>query len=113
MFPKRVFRNIDGYSLLSMKMSACWRTVIPTFCTAPITSPSVVWHGQGVLTRRTRTLSEMVIDQPACGDENWDEWVPLSDVLATVAKSEADVIAGRTFGEDEIRAAYRVPRRPS
>jgi hypothetical protein len=55
----------------------------------------------------------MVIDQPACGDENWDEWVPLSDVLTAVAKSEADVIAGRTFGEYEIRAAYRVPRRPS
>jgi antitoxin YefM len=55
----------------------------------------------------------MVIDQPACGDENWDQWVPLSDVLATVAGSEADVNAGRTFGEDEIRAAYRVPRQPS
>jgi hypothetical protein len=54
----------------------------------------------------------MVIDQPACGDENWDEWVPLSDVLTAAAKSEADVIAGRTFGEYEIRAAYRVPRRP-
>ena len=55
----------------------------------------------------------MVIDQPACGDENWDEWVPLSDVLAAAAKSESDVIAGRTFGEDQIRAAYRAPRQPS
>jgi len=55
----------------------------------------------------------MVIDQPACGDENWDEWVPLSEVLAAIAKSEADVIAGRTFGEGEIRAAYRAPRQPS
>ena len=55
----------------------------------------------------------MVIDQPACGDENWDERVPLSDVLAAVAKSEADIIAGRTFGEDEMRAAYRVPRQLS
>jgi hypothetical protein len=79
----------------------------------PIIAPSVVWHGLRTLTRRARTLSEMVIDRSACGDENWDEWVPLSDVLATVAKSEADVIAGRTFGEDEIRAAYRVPRQLS
>jgi hypothetical protein len=55
----------------------------------------------------------MVIDPPACGDENWDEWVSLPNVLAAVAKSEADVIAGRTFGEDEIRAAYRVPPQPS
>jgi len=54
----------------------------------------------------------MVIDQLGCGDENWDQWVPLSDVLASVAKSEADVVAGRTFGEDEIREAYRVPRQP-
>lgn len=49
-----------------------------------------------------------------------DEWESLQETLhwlsqpgtvASVSESEADIAEGRTFGEDEIRAAYQVPRR--
>lgn len=49
-----------------------------------------------------------------------DEWESLQETLhwlsqpgtvTSVSESEADIAEGRTFGEDEIRAAYQVPRR--
>lgn len=49
-----------------------------------------------------------------------DEWESLQETLhwlsqpgtvTSVSESEADIVEGRTFGEDEIRAAYQVPRR--
>lgn len=49
-----------------------------------------------------------------------DEWESLQETLhwlsqpgtvSSVSESEADIAEGRTFGEDEIRAAYQVPRR--
>lgn len=52
------------------------------------------------------------------GVDEWESiqetlhWLAQPDIVESVAESEADVTAGRTSGEDEIRAAYHVPRRP-
>jgi antitoxin YefM len=49
-----------------------------------------------------------------------DEWESLQETLywlsqpglkESIAEAEADIAAGRTFGEDEIRAEFGVPRR--
>lgn len=52
------------------------------------------------------------------GVDEWESiqetlhWLSQPGVVESVAESEADVAAGRTYGEDEIRAAFQVPRRP-
>jgi antitoxin YefM len=52
------------------------------------------------------------------GVDEWESiketlhWLAQPGIVESVAESEADVVAGRTYGEDEIRAAYHVPRRP-
>ena len=51
------------------------------------------------------------------GVDEWESiqetlhWLSQPGIVESVAQSEADVAEGRTFGEDEIRAAYQVPRR--
>lgn len=51
------------------------------------------------------------------GIDEWESiqetlhWLSKPGVVDSVQQSEADVAAGRTYGEDEIRAEYRVPRR--
>jgi prevent-host-death family protein len=52
------------------------------------------------------------------GVDEWESiqetlhWLSQPGVVESVAKSEADIAAGRTYGEDEIRAAFQLPRRP-
>jgi antitoxin YefM len=52
------------------------------------------------------------------GVDEWESmqetlhWLSQPDLAESVQQSEADVAAGRTYGEDEIRAEYQVPRRP-
>jgi hypothetical protein len=52
------------------------------------------------------------------GVDDWESihetlhWLSQPGIAESVAESEADVAAGRTYGEDEIRAAYQVPRHP-
>jgi antitoxin YefM len=52
------------------------------------------------------------------GVDEWESiqetlhWLAQPGIVESVAESEADVAAGRTYGEDEIRAAFQVPRRP-
>jgi antitoxin YefM len=52
------------------------------------------------------------------GVDEWESiqetlhWLSQPGIAESVAESEADVAAGRTYGEDEIRAAFQVPRRP-
>jgi len=51
------------------------------------------------------------------GVDEWESiqetlhWLSQPGVVESVRQSEADVAAGRTYGEDEIRAEYQVPRR--
>lgn len=41
-----------------------------------------------------------------------DGWpINVADLRESLRESEADIAAGRTFGEDEIRARYGVPRK--
>jgi len=51
-----------------------------------------------------------------------DEWESLQETLywlsqpgihESIAEADEDIAAGRTFGEDEIRAEFGVPRRRS
>jgi prevent-host-death family protein len=52
------------------------------------------------------------------GVDEWESiqetlhWLAQPGVIDSIAESEADVDAGRTYSEDDIRAAYQVPRRP-
>lgn len=52
------------------------------------------------------------------GVDEWESiqetlyWLSQPGLAESVQQSEADVTAGRTYGEDEIRAEYQVPRRP-
>jgi antitoxin YefM len=52
------------------------------------------------------------------GIDEWESiqetmhWLSQPGVVESVQQSEADIAAGRTYGEDEIRADYHVPRRP-
>jgi hypothetical protein len=36
-----------------------------------------------------------------------------TQIMESIAEADADIAAGRTYGEDEIRAEFGVPRRPS
>ncbi|MGD9619653.1 MAG: type II toxin-antitoxin system Phd/YefM family antitoxin [Mycolicibacterium sp.] len=51
------------------------------------------------------------------GIDEWESiqetlhWMAQPDIGESLAESESDVTIGRTYGEDEIRDAYRVPRR--
>ncbi len=52
------------------------------------------------------------------GIDEWESiqetmhWLSQPGLVESVQQSEDDVAAGRTYSEDEIRAEYRVPRRP-
>jgi len=52
------------------------------------------------------------------GVDEWESiqetlhWLSQPGLAESVQQSEADVVSGRTYGEDEIRAEYQVPRRP-
>ena len=51
-------------------------------------------------------------------DSRWESiqeilhWLSQPGLAESVQQSKADVAAGRTCGEDEIRAEYQLPRRP-
>jgi prevent-host-death family protein len=52
------------------------------------------------------------------GIDEWESiqetmhWLSQPGLAESVQQSEDDVVAGRAFNEDEIRAEYRAPRRP-
>ncbi|VBA62318.1 type II toxin-antitoxin system Phd/YefM family antitoxin [Mycobacterium attenuatum] len=52
------------------------------------------------------------------GVDEWESiqetlhWLSQPGIVESVSESEADIAAGRTYGEDEIRADFGVPRRP-
>lgn len=53
------------------------------------------------------------------GADEWEaiqetlHWLSQPGILDSLAESEADIAAGRTYDEDEIRSAYGFPRRPN
>lgn len=52
------------------------------------------------------------------GVDEWESiqetlhWLSQPGIIDSVSESETDIAAGRTSGEDEIRADFGVPRRP-
>lgn len=53
------------------------------------------------------------------GADEWESlqetlyWLSQPNISESIADAEDDVAAGRTYGEDEIRAQFGVPRRPN
>jgi antitoxin YefM len=53
------------------------------------------------------------------GADEWESlqetlyWLSQPKIMESIAEADADIAAGRTYGEDEIRAEFGVPRRPS
>jgi prevent-host-death family protein len=53
------------------------------------------------------------------GADEWESlqetlyWLSQPGIAESLAEADADIAAGRTYGEDEIRAEFGVPRRPS
>jgi antitoxin YefM len=51
------------------------------------------------------------------GADEWESlqetlyWLSQPGIRASIAEADADIAAGRTYGEDEIRAEFGVPRR--
>jgi PHD/YefM family antitoxin component YafN of YafNO toxin-antitoxin module len=39
-------------------------------------------------------------------------WLSQPKIMESIAEADADIAAGRTYSEDEIRAEFGVPRRP-
>lgn len=40
-------------------------------------------------------------------------WLSQPDIRATIAEAEEDITAGRTYGEEAVRAEFGVPKRES
>lgn len=67
-------------------------------------------HGQITITRNGSPAAVLV------GVDEWESiqetlhWLAKPGITESAAESETDVAAGRTYGEDDIRAAYNAPR---
>lgn len=52
------------------------------------------------------------------GADEWESlqetlyWLAQPGIRESIAEADADIASGRTYGEDEIRAEFGVPRRP-
>lgn len=52
------------------------------------------------------------------GAEEWESlqetlhWLSKPGIKESIAEADADIAAGRTYDEDEIRAEFGLPRRP-
>jgi antitoxin YefM len=53
------------------------------------------------------------------GADEWESlqetlyWLSQTGIMESIAEADTDIAAGRTYGEDEIRTEFGVPRRPS
>ena len=68
-------------------------------------------HEQVMITKNGAPAAVLI------GADEWESiqetmfWLSQPGIRESVAKAEADVTAGRTFGEEEIRAEFSVPKR--
>ena len=60
-------------------------------------------------TPQQRRYTQDVTKQPA--DDDTDFWLAIPGLRESLIEAEADYAGGRTYGEDEIRARFGVPRR--
>jgi hypothetical protein len=48
-------------------------------------------------------------EDPAAEDEETEYWLSQPHILQTIAEGDANFVAGRTLGEEEIRNGFGVP----
>lgn len=51
-----------------------------------------------------------MIEQPAEDEDDTDFWLSIPGLRESLIEAEADCTAGRTYGEDETRAHFGLPR---
>lgn len=67
-------------------------------------------HDQITITKNGSPAAVLV------GVDEWESiqetlhWLAQPDITESVAESETDIAAGRTYGEDDLRTAYNKPR---
>lgn len=70
-----------------------------------------ITHDQVTITKNGSPVAVLI------GADEWESiqetlfWLTQPGVRDTIAEAEADIAAGRTHGEDEIRAEFGVPKR--
>lgn len=70
-----------------------------------------VTHEQITITKNGSPAAVLI------GADEWESiqetlfWLSQPDIRDTIAEAEADVAAGRTYSEEQIRAEFGVPRR--
>ena len=70
-------------------------------------------HDQVTITKNGSPAAVLI------GADEWESiqetlfWLSQPDIRGTITEAEADIAAGRTHGEDEIRAQLGVPKRNS
>jgi len=70
-----------------------------------------VTHEQVVITKNGTPAAVLI------GTDEWESiqetlfWLSQPGIRESIAEAEADIAAGRTYGEDEIRAEFAVPKR--
>ena len=78
-----------------------------------LTYPSKVTEGNGD-TQGCSSAPAELDDWPIDDLDDWpfdDPSVDVARLRESLMQSEADIAAGRTFGEDEIRTRYGLPRK--
>jgi prevent-host-death family protein len=72
-----------------------------------------ITHDQVTITKNGSPAAVLI------GADEWESiqetlfWLSQPGIRETIAEAEGDIAAGRTHGEDEIRAAFGVPKRDS
>lgn len=59
----------------------------------------------------TLTIVTDRADESANGGDDTDFWLSIPGLRESLSEAEADCAAGRTFGEEEIRAHFGLPDR--
>ena len=72
-----------------------------------------ITHDQVMITKNGSPAAVLI------GADEWESiqetlfWLSQRGIRQTIAEAEADITAGRTYGEDEIRAEFGVAQRDS
>ena len=72
-----------------------------------------ITHDQVTITKNGSPAAVLI------GADEWESiqetlfWLSRPGIRETIAEAEGDITAGRTYGEDEIRAEFGVPQRDS
>jgi len=72
-----------------------------------------ITHDQVTITKNGSPAAVLI------GADEWESiqetlfWLSQPSIRETIAETEADIAAGRTHGEDAIRAEFGVPKRDS